>query len=102
MCRGKTECALYGEYVDMVKSFVEGSGQHIAVAVVQFVKVNTYMGKLWFDVNNTHVVLQSVYCGMLAYVLLPFVGKVVIQNVMNATRLYWNLEIAEAAMFRDT
>ncbi|XP_057417149.1 uncharacterized protein LOC130711499 [Lotus japonicus] len=63
--------SVFGEYVDIVKAFLAVDGVGLAVIVVQFAKIKTYK------------------------------GEVVIQNVMQATKLLWNAKIPEVAVFRD-
>ncbi|XP_057428167.1 uncharacterized protein LOC130721389 isoform X2 [Lotus japonicus] len=69
--KGKINCALFGNYVDIVKQYVATDGSHMPVVVVQFAKIKT------------------------------FKGSVVIQNVMNASLILWNPPIAEAVSFRN-
>ncbi|XP_057439884.1 uncharacterized protein LOC130731626 isoform X1 [Lotus japonicus] len=69
--KGKIKMSLFGKYVDMVKGFLAADGVRLAVIIVQFAKVKTYR------------------------------GEVVIQNVMQATKLFWNADIPEVSVFRD-
>ncbi|XP_057426322.1 uncharacterized protein LOC130719731 [Lotus japonicus] len=69
--KGKIQCALFGNYVDVVKELVASNGYRMAVVILQFVKVKT------------------------------FKGDVVLQNVMNATNVIWNPTTQEVATFRD-
>ncbi|XP_057432581.1 uncharacterized protein LOC130725360 [Lotus japonicus] len=69
--RGKNQCALFGNYVDVVKGFLSSDGYRMTVVIVQFVKIKTFM------------------------------GDVVIQNVMNATNVISNSDTEETASFRD-
>ncbi|XP_057442175.1 uncharacterized protein LOC130733903 isoform X2 [Lotus japonicus] len=69
--KGKINCALFGNYVDVVKHYVATDGLRMPVLILQFAKIKT------------------------------FKGDVVIQNVMNATILLWNPDTPEAVCFRD-
>lgn len=47
---GKVECALFGEYVDQLKKFMETSGEGMPVLVVQFAKIKIFRGIfIFFD-----------------------------------------------------
>ncbi|XP_057452159.1 uncharacterized protein LOC130743972 [Lotus japonicus] len=69
--RGKVHCSFFGRYVDIVRQFAAVGGHGMPVAIIQFAKVKT------------------------------FKGDVVLQNVMNATKLMWNPDVPEANSFRD-
>ncbi|XP_057426382.1 uncharacterized protein LOC130719789 [Lotus japonicus] len=69
--KGKIKMAVFGKYVDIVKGFLAVDGVGLPVIIVQFAKIKTYR------------------------------GEVVIQNVMQATKLFWNADIPEVAAFRD-
>ena len=43
-CSGSVQCALFGEYVDMVNDCVAAQGDQVPVAIVQLIKVKTYLG----------------------------------------------------------
>ncbi|XP_057432825.1 uncharacterized protein LOC130725629 isoform X2 [Lotus japonicus] len=69
--RGKVKFAVFGNYVDMVKQFIATDGVGLPVVVVQFAKIKSFR------------------------------GDVVVQNVMNATKILWNADIPEVALFRN-
>ncbi|XP_057453440.1 uncharacterized protein LOC130745283 [Lotus japonicus] len=69
--KGKIKMALIGKYADSVKGFLATHGVGLPVIVVQFAKIKTYK------------------------------GEVVIQNGMQATKLFWNVDIPEVATFCD-
>lgn len=43
---GEIQCALFGNYVDVVKELVASNGYRMAVVILQFVKVKTFKGQL--------------------------------------------------------
>ncbi|KAJ1393448.1 Nucleic acid-binding, OB-fold [Sesbania bispinosa] len=69
--RGKLRCAIFGEMVDTVNNFLSLPRNGLPVLIIQFACVNLYK------------------------------GEVRIQNVMNASKLWWNPEIAEAVDFKN-
>jgi hypothetical protein len=41
---GKFDCALFGEYVDIMKKLMESAGAGMPVIVVQFAKIKVFRG----------------------------------------------------------
>ncbi|QHN82521.1 Replication protein A 70 kDa DNA-binding subunit B [Arachis hypogaea] len=70
-------CALFGEYVDEVHRFLGSSYMEQPVVVIQFAKVKFFRAGC-------------------------FVGQVGIQNVMHATRLFFNPDLAEVVDFKNS
>ncbi|WJX62991.1 hypothetical protein P8452_47925 [Trifolium repens] len=62
---GKCECAFFGDYVDILQEMLVNAGAGLPIVVVQFAKIKI------------------------------FAGKVSIQNVVNATRIFVNPPIPE-------
>ncbi|KAJ1393018.1 Nucleic acid-binding, OB-fold [Sesbania bispinosa] len=69
--KGKVQCAMFGSYVDMVGDLLTGMGPELPVMVVMFAKVKLYK------------------------------GIVVLQNVLNTTKILCNPNIAEVEEFRN-
>ncbi|TKY53416.1 hypothetical protein E2542_SST24946 [Spatholobus suberectus] len=69
--KGKLKCALFGDYVDIVNEHLTTSGTQLPVVIMQFAKIKS------------------------------FKGDICIQNVMNASRLFWNPQVPEAIEFRN-
>lgn len=68
---GKVDCALFGDYVDELKSLMDRSGEGMPVLVIQFAKIKIFR-------DNASI-----------------------QNVMAATRILVNPEIPEAVDFKN-
>ncbi|XP_057437330.1 uncharacterized protein LOC130729560 isoform X2 [Lotus japonicus] len=69
--KGKVECALFGDYADIVSDFIAANANEKPVIVFQLAKIKTFR------------------------------GKNVLQNVMKASRVIFNPEIAEVISFMD-
>ncbi|XP_057434300.1 uncharacterized protein LOC130726987 isoform X2 [Lotus japonicus] len=69
--KGKVRCALFGNYVDIVKEYLANVGNNLPVVVVQLAKIKSFR------------------------------GHVVIQNVMNGTKVLFNPDIPEVTSFRN-
>ncbi|KAJ1390048.1 Zinc finger, GRF-type [Sesbania bispinosa] len=69
--KGKVRCTVFRPYVDMIKEYLSRGVDEMPVVIAQFVRVNTYK------------------------------GDVVLQNVMNTTRVLWNPDIPEAIDFKS-
>ncbi|KAJ1411026.1 hypothetical protein SESBI_21561 [Sesbania bispinosa] len=69
--KGKIQCTMFGHYVDLIKESLDSSGEQIPVVIAQFVRVKKYK------------------------------GCVVLQNVMNTSRVIWSPQIPEAVEFKD-
>ncbi|XLU22681.1 hypothetical protein S245_058747, partial [Arachis hypogaea] len=63
-------CALFGEYVDQLNDFLASGYVEQSVVIVQLAKIK------------------------------PFRGQPGLQNVMNATKIYFNLDLSEVIDFR--
>ncbi|KAJ1423484.1 Nucleic acid-binding, OB-fold [Sesbania bispinosa] len=70
--KGKIRCALFGDYVDIVKEHLAITGTELPVVIIQFAKVNLYKGE---------------------------VGLI---NLFNTSRLLWNPQIPEAIQFKQS
>ncbi|XP_057421220.1 uncharacterized protein LOC130715169 isoform X2 [Lotus japonicus] len=69
--KGIVRCALFGDYVDIVLEYLALERNGLPVLVVQLAKIKSFR------------------------------GDIVIQNVMNGTKLLWNPNIPEAVSFRN-
>ncbi|KAJ1377765.1 hypothetical protein SESBI_48539 [Sesbania bispinosa] len=69
---GSIRCAVFGDMVDIVAGFLTIPRDGLPVIIIQLAKANTYKG-----------------------------GQVGIQNVMNATKFYWNPNLPEAIEFKN-
>ncbi|KAJ1389294.1 Nucleic acid-binding, OB-fold [Sesbania bispinosa] len=67
---GKIRCAVFGQLIDAICGFLSVSQTNLPVMIFQLARVNLYKGEIG------------------------------IQNVMNATKIWWNLDIAEAVEFK--
>ncbi|KAJ1377218.1 hypothetical protein SESBI_49105 [Sesbania bispinosa] len=68
---GSIRCAVFGDMVDVVAGFLTVPRDGLPVLIIQLAKANIYK------------------------------GQVGIQNVMNATKFYWNPDLAEAIEFKN-
>ncbi|XP_057444947.1 replication protein A 70 kDa DNA-binding subunit C-like [Lotus japonicus] len=69
--KGKVDCALFGEYADLMSEYVAANANEKPIIVFQLAKLKTFR------------------------------GKNVLQNVMKASRIMFNPDSAEAISFRD-
>ena len=47
--RGKVQCSLFGDYVDVVNKYFAEGGHGLPVVIVQYAKVKTFRGNKLFD-----------------------------------------------------
>ncbi|KAJ1377870.1 hypothetical protein SESBI_48423 [Sesbania bispinosa] len=69
--KGRIRCSLFGDFVDMVTNFLSEGKNELPIIIIQLARVSSYK------------------------------GSIVLQNVMNATKLFWNPQIPEAVDFKN-
>lgn len=93
--RGKLECALFGEYVQIVLDYLSSNPLEKPVVVLQLAKLKSFRGTFLF-IQGMIIILDF---HLISVVFIT--GKNVLQNVMKASRIIFNPEVAEAESLMD-
>jgi hypothetical protein len=98
---GKVDCALFGDYVDELKSLMDRSGEGMPVLVIQFAKIKIFRGTCLSAMNLVFCFTCVSALAFFADRLCVLLDNASIQNVMAATRILVNPEIPEAVDFKN-
>jgi hypothetical protein len=95
---GKIECALFGDYVSLLQEILAKIGDGLPIIVVQFAKIKIFAGSKYF---SDFLLICFLLYNMVFESVCFSLGKISIQNVVGATRIYVNPSIPEVVCLKE-